>query len=108
MWTFFVKFPPLRACTGKVLAKLPVHYENATLLMVPRPRSFFCDGAYNLPRHITVIYSNQFRFSINDTIKIFTGTRHLDNTDTAPAPVDDVVPPLAATFAFSTHDTCTA
>ena len=41
MGTFFVKFPPLRACTGKVLAKLPVHYGNATSLMA-RPRSLFC------------------------------------------------------------------
>ena len=42
MWTFSVKFPPSRACTGKVLAKLPVHHENATLLMVPRPRYLSC------------------------------------------------------------------
>ena len=40
--TFFVKFPPSRACTGKVWAKLPVHHENAALVMVPRSRSLFC------------------------------------------------------------------
>ena len=58
------------------------------------------DGAYNLSRHITVISSKQFRLSISNTIKIFSGTRQPDNTDTAPAPVDEyAVPPPVATYA---------
>ena len=48
------------------------------------------DGAHNLPRHITVISSNEFRMSISNSIKLFAGTKYVD----PPAPVNvNVTPP---------------
>ena len=61
---FFAKFPPSCACTGKVFAKLIIDGTQAEKLIL-------LDGAYNLLRHIKVIFSNQFRVSIS--MKLFAG-----------------------------------
>ena len=91
--TLFVKFPPLCVCSGKAA---PAIRKRNIIDGTQAKKLILLGGAYNLPTHITVISSNQFRMSISNDINIFSGTRQLDEvtqTDAARAPVAECTAP---------------